>query len=311
MLLPSLRAVLEEGEYVYGRVDEPLAGLRPFATVREVEGMTVVLDRKVADRYGIQSTFPCRRITLRIDSSLDAIGLTAVVSGALARLGISCNVVAGFHHDHLFVPANRAVEAEEALHELSQRAVQASGTCAPTAGKPDAAPAVLGQLGEPDVSISDPRRLLTDYLDWYRDRLLHKLAGLSETQLRAHVVPLSWSPMGLVKHLGWVERRWMRWGFAAEDVLPYPPGGDREEWDVQAHEPTAAVISTYREEVERSRTLAAGADLDEKARVGGRFQTPAQAPSLGRILVHLLQEYARHLGQLDVARELIDGVIGE
>lgn len=166
-------------------------------------------------------------------------------------------------------------------------------------------------LDGPGVGVSDPRELLLGYLDWYREALMRKLAGLSDTQLRAPVAPLRWSPLGMVRHLGWVERRWMRWGFAAEDVLAYPPGGDEVEWSVPAEEPTDSVMAAYFDEVQRSRSLAARADLSEPARLGGRFKTPAQAPPLGRILFHLLQEYARHVGQLDVARELVDGETGE
>jgi len=172
---------------------------------------------------------------------------------------------------------------------------------------PEQVPAVLDG---PPVGVSDPRELLLGYLDWYREALDRKLAGLSDAQLRTTVEPLGWAPLGLVKHLGWVERRWMRWGFAAEDVLAYSPGGDEAEWSV-ADESVDQVMATYADEVRRSRALASGADLDEPARTGGRFPTPDQAPSLGRILFHLLQEYARHVGHLDVARELIDGQTGE
>ena len=173
---------------------------------------------------------------------------------------------------------------------------------------PQRVPAVLDG---PGVGVSDPRELLLGYLDWYREAVVRKLAGLSDEQLRTPVEPLGWAPLGMVRHLGWVERRWMRWGFAAEDVLAYLPGGDEVEWSVPAGEPSDAVMAAWRDEVRRSRALAAGADLSQPARVGGRFPTPEQAPSLGRILFHLLQEYARHVGQLDVARELIDGVTGE
>ncbi|MGH3329184.1 MAG: DinB family protein [Streptomycetales bacterium] len=162
----------------------------------------------------------------------------------------------------------------------------------------------------PAVGVSDPRELVLGYLDWYRDALMRKVAGLSDTQLRAPVDPLGWSPLGMIKHLGWVERRWMRWGFAAEEVLAYLPG-DEAEWHVTPEESTESVMSAYFDEVERSRSLAAGADLSDSAQIGGRFTTPEQAPALGRILFHLLQEYARHTGQLDVARELIDGETGE
>ena len=158
---------------------------------------------------------------------------------------------------------------------------------------------------------AEPTELLLGYLDWYRDALARKLSGLTDEQLRAPVAPLGWSPLGLIQHLGWVERRWMRWGFAAEDVLAYPPGGDAEEWGIPPGRPTDAVMATYREEVEASRRIASSAPIDTTAQLGGRFATAEEAPTLGRILFHLLQEYARHAGQLDVARELIDGVTGE
>ncbi|MDW5329874.1 DinB family protein [Plantactinospora sp. KLBMP9567] len=166
-------------------------------------------------------------------------------------------------------------------------------------------------LDDPPVDVSDPHELLLRYLDWYREALLRKLDGLTEPELRAPVGPLGWSPLGLVKHLGWVERRWMRWGFAAEDVLAYPSEDDEAEWRVPADESVGDVLAAYHDEVRRSRALAASADLAEPARLGGRFRAAAQAPSLGRILFHLFQEYARHVGHLDIARELLDGTVGE
>ena len=164
-------------------------------------------------------------------------------------------------------------------------------------------------LDGPPVGVSDPRELLLGYLDWYREALLRKIDGLPDPQLRAPVEPLGWSPLGLVQHLGWVERRWMRWGSAAEDVLAYPPGGNAAEWSPE--EPTGDVLGAYLAEVRRSREIAGAAPLDAPARTGGRFPSPEQAPTLARILFHLLQEYARHVGQLDVARELVDGATGE
>jgi uncharacterized damage-inducible protein DinB len=166
-------------------------------------------------------------------------------------------------------------------------------------------------LDGPGVEVSDPRELLLGYLDWYRDALMRKISGLSDSQLRTPVEPLAWSPLGMVKHLGWVERRWMRWGFAGEDVLPYLSGGDAAEFGVTPDESADDVLTAYREEIRRSRELAAGAALTDTARLGGRFTTPADAPPLARILFHLLQEYARHVGHLDIARELIDGITGE
>lgn len=172
-------------------------------------------------------------------------------------------------------------------------------------------PQIPALLDGPGVAVSDPRELLLGYLDWYRDALMRKISGLSDEQLRTPVEPLGWAPLALVKHLGWVERRWMRWGFAAEDVVAYLPGDDHAEWTVSADESTDSILAGYRDEVSRSRSVAAAANLDDPAQLGGRFQTPDQAPSLGRILFHLLQEYARHVGHLDIARTLIDGATGE
>jgi uncharacterized damage-inducible protein DinB len=166
-------------------------------------------------------------------------------------------------------------------------------------------------LDGPSVQESDPRELLLGYLDWYRDALLRKLDGLSDAQLRTPVGPLGWAPLGLVKHLGYVERRWLRWGFAAEDVAPEPPGGRDAEFVIASEEDAAGVLTAYREEVRRAAAVIDGAELRDQARVGGRFRTAEEAPSLVRILFHLLQEYARHVGQLDIARELVDGVTGE
>ncbi len=172
---------------------------------------------------------------------------------------------------------------------------------------PEQRPAVLE---DPGVEVSDPRELLLAYLDWYRRALHRKLDGLTDEQLHAPVDPLGWAPLGLVQHLGWVERRWMRWGFAAEDVVAYSPLGDAAEWDV-ANVTTAEVLRVHDDEVRRSTAIIGAAGLSDVARVGGRFPTAEEAPTLSRILFHLLQEYARHVGQLDVARELIDGTTGE
>lgn len=162
----------------------------------------------------------------------------------------------------------------------------------------------------PAADVTDPGALLLGYLDWYRDVLVRKIRGLSEKDLRTPLGPPTWAPLGLVRHLSFVERRWMRWGFAAQDVVPYLPNGEPTEWAVK-DEPAEQVLSDYLEEVRWSRALAVGVDLDTPARLGGRFSAPEEPPTLGRILFHLLQEYARHVGQLDVVRELLDGETGE
>jgi uncharacterized protein len=82
-----------------------------FAVIREDDGTTAIIAEDGGD---------FARITLMVHSALDGVGLTAAVSGALAEAGIACNVVAGFHHDHLFVPWSRRDEALERLQRLAQ-----------------------------------------------------------------------------------------------------------------------------------------------------------------------------------------------
>ena len=119
-LLAEMHPVQRDGEYVYalwphGR---PLAG-GIEAAVREAEGLTVVLPRAEADRLELRYDFVAAWITLQIHSALEAVGLTAAVSKALTEARISCNVLAGFHHDHLLVPVADAPRALEVLAELS------------------------------------------------------------------------------------------------------------------------------------------------------------------------------------------------
>lgn len=121
-LLAGLRPRLHEEEYVVctiagGRLGA-LADLEPFATVLEEEGLTLVLQRERAEEAKLDYEGVFARITLQVHSSLEAVGLTAAVAGRLADLGISANVVAAYHHDHVLVPWDRREGAMEALTTL-------------------------------------------------------------------------------------------------------------------------------------------------------------------------------------------------
>lgn len=121
-LLRAMRPELDPEPYVFTTVaGEPPAGLRPVVTVAEAEGLTLVLPKTAADAAGLGYDYEAGWITLRVNSALDAVGLTAAVATALAEAGLSCNVVAGFHHDHLFVPYERAAEAMAVLEALAAR----------------------------------------------------------------------------------------------------------------------------------------------------------------------------------------------
>ena len=120
-LLARLRPQLAAEPYVYALGPAPV-GTLVFATVAEDEGLTLVLTRDEAQAAGLRPVWEAARITLAVDSSLTDIGLTATVSSRLASHGISCNVIAGLAHDHLFVPVDRAAEALELLQQLVREA---------------------------------------------------------------------------------------------------------------------------------------------------------------------------------------------
>jgi dihydrofolate reductase len=121
-LLAGMDPELNVGEYVFCTTPldvELPPGLDPVATVREAAGRTLVLSRDAAENAGLSGTFRSAWITLRVRSALTAVGLTAAVAAALTRDGIPCNVIAGFHHDHLFVPVDQADRAVAALTALA------------------------------------------------------------------------------------------------------------------------------------------------------------------------------------------------
>lgn len=122
-MLAQLEPVLQIKTYAFCilQIDQTV----PASTVgwfREAEGMTIILPLNDAVGQGLQVVFQAAWITLTVHSALDAIGLTASVSTALTQAGISCNMVAAVHHDHLFVPINQAEQAMEVLKQLQQSA---------------------------------------------------------------------------------------------------------------------------------------------------------------------------------------------
>lgn len=116
-LLRDLDPELRPGRYVFTTVARVPPGLDPVVLVREDEGVTLVVEQPDADRLGLAYDYVAAMLTLRVHSALDAVGLTAAVAARLAGAGMSCNVVAGYFHDHLFVPADRGAEALRLLQE--------------------------------------------------------------------------------------------------------------------------------------------------------------------------------------------------
>jgi len=120
LLLGTMQPELDPGTWAWCARPHgaSLEGLEPVAAVREAEGLTVVVPEAAALARGWPIAFRAAWITLRVHSDLEAVGLTAAVARTLADAGIACNVVAGVHHDHLFVPAARAEDALAALAAL-------------------------------------------------------------------------------------------------------------------------------------------------------------------------------------------------
>lgn len=125
VLLRTMEPALHEGVYAYCVVPHgaDMAALTPVVTVSEAEGLTVVVPQAQAANAGLQVLFLAAWITLTVHSDLSAVGLTAAFAGALGQAGISCNVVAGALHDHIFMPVDQAQPALVALKTLQQSAV--------------------------------------------------------------------------------------------------------------------------------------------------------------------------------------------
>jgi Protein of unknown function (DUF664) len=171
---------------------------------------------------------------------------------------------------------------------------------------------VTSSVHKPDRQLADQKELLLGFLDYYRSVIIAKIEGLTEAELRTSPLPSGWAPLELLKHLIYMERRWLRWGFLAEQ-LPDPRGDEDQSgrWHAGSGDTPAALIAALRAAGEQTRAIVAQADLAEVSASGGRFTGDAPRPTLAWVLVNVLQEYARHAGHLDAARELIDGTTGE
>jgi hypothetical protein len=121
-LIKNMKPELNAGEYVYclASSQEEAVTLDPVCYFLEKEGVTVILPRDKADVLKIPYSTICAWITLTVHSSLEAIGLTAAVSKSLTEANISCNVVAAFYHDHIFVPLKDAERALSVLQKLAE-----------------------------------------------------------------------------------------------------------------------------------------------------------------------------------------------
>ena len=153
---------------------------------------------------------------------------------------------------------------------------------------------------------ADEKAMLTAFLDYQRATMARKVAGLTEEQARWSPVPSGTSLFGLLAHLVTVERWWLTRVTAGVDAaFPWTDDDPDADWRGEEYATVADVVRAYEEECARSNAVIAGADLDA-------FGHPPRADRTVRwILVHMVEETARHAGHADVIRELADGAVGD
>jgi uncharacterized damage-inducible protein DinB len=147
--------------------------------------------------------------------------------------------------------------------------------------------------------------MLASFLDWLRGSIVRKCEGLSEEDARRPMVPSGTSLLGMIKHLGYVERWWFQYHFGGRSDVYLPEGDD--DFRVEPTDTVRDVVDFYNNECEASREIVAAApSCDEHARSRERSEY-----TLRWILIHMIEETARHAGHADILRELIDGATGE
>lgn len=154
---------------------------------------------------------------------------------------------------------------------------------------------------------SDELELLGRFLDFQRDSIVRKARGLERNAATRSFVDSATTVLGIVKHLADVERWWFAAVFAGEESDVHWSDDDPDaDWRIEEGETVEGILADYEEACARSRTLVAGRSaLDTAARPDYRSTT------LRWILVHMIEETARHAGHADILRELTDGVVGE
>ncbi|MFP8883072.1 DinB family protein [Streptomyces mangrovi] len=160
---------------------------------------------------------------------------------------------------------------------------------------------------------ADERTTLEGWLDFHRETLALKCSGLDDRGLRtAPLEPSRMTLLGLVQHLAEIERNWFQRVFAGLDVPPVHADAGRDGFGLVPERGIDEALAAWRAEVARGRELTAGASLEATGRLSEQeaAHLGSEKVSLRWILVHLIEEYARHNGHADLLRERIDGTTG-
>jgi uncharacterized damage-inducible protein DinB len=160
-----------------------------------------------------------------------------------------------------------------------------------------------------DRDVAD--RTLIAFLDAQRTRVLAVVAGLDAEQLARPVLPSGWTPLGMIEHLGHAERHWFQEvALGRAEPLPWADDADNEGGPFTTARPPHAVFAFYREQIERANAVLASTPLSTPPRGRHNQGRADDVTDLRFIVVHMIEETARHLGHLDAARELLDGRFG-
>jgi uncharacterized damage-inducible protein DinB len=159
--------------------------------------------------------------------------------------------------------------------------------------------------------LADERKSLEQWLDFHRETLLMKCAGLNAGQLKARPIPPSpLSLLGLVRHMTEVERWWFRMHAANEQItFVYSNENETADFDETDGADAAADLTRFRREIESARAAVRDKQLDDV--VDSRGHHPENTRDIRWIYVHMIEEYARHNGHADLIRECIDGTVGD
>lgn len=164
---------------------------------------------------------------------------------------------------------------------------------------------VIRHERRPVPRTGDEKAMLSAFLDRYRETMIWKLQGLSKEQASRRLVPSDTTLLGVVKHLAYVERYWFH-DFKGDPIsFPWNEGEPEREFVIEREDTVESITALYEGEIARSREIVEQSSLDDLSK-------PAKEPlSLRWIMIHMIEETARHAGHADILRELTDGAIGQ
>jgi len=166
------------------------------------------------------------------------------------------------------------------------------------------------ELPSPSDFVRPRAELFLDYLTFFRGRVIEKVSELPDDALTTSILPSQWTPLGLAKHLTFVEMRWLEWGFEGQNV-PDPWGDHVGPRFAPALDDTrTSLLAALERRGEITNAIVRRHDLEEVGAPSERWGDDDPA-TLERVLFHLLQEYARHVGHLDIYVELVTANVGE